>query len=150
VVLSSRALFFLRRVKNILSSNALRMLYFSLIQCHLIYAIEIWSLTAQRNLNELFVKQKMAIRLISNSKYNSHTAPLFKMLKILPLESLVKVSLLKIMHYYVLNKMPISFASTWSTNRARLENTGAPSLRNEDDFRLPYARTNHLLRFPIV
>jgi Reverse transcriptase (RNA-dependent DNA polymerase) len=146
----SRALFFLRRVKNILSTAALRTLYFSLVHCHLIYAIEIWSLTAQRNLNELFIKQKMAIRIISNSKYNSHTAPLFKMLKILPLESLAKVSLLKVMHYYVRDMMPTSFNSTWSTNRARLENIGASGLRNEDDFRIPYARTNHLIRFPIV
>jgi hypothetical protein len=49
--------------------------------------------------------------------------------------------------------MPTSFESTWSTNHARLENAGAPGLRNEDDFRIPYARTNHLgtvLRLPIV
>jgi hypothetical protein len=144
----SRALFLLRRVKNILSTKALRTLYFSLVQCHLDYANE--SLTAQCNFNELYVKQKMAIRIISNSKYNSHTAPLFKKLNILPLESLVHVSLLKVMHYYVYNKLPTSFESTWSTNRARFENADAPALRNEDDFCIPYARTNHLLRFPFV
>jgi hypothetical protein len=37
----SRALFQLRRVKNVLSEDALKTLYFSLFHCHLVYAIEI-------------------------------------------------------------------------------------------------------------
>jgi hypothetical protein len=40
----SRALFQIRRVKNILSSDALKILYYSLFHCHIVYAIEIWSL----------------------------------------------------------------------------------------------------------
>ena len=39
----------------------------------------------QTNLHKLFLKQKQAIRTISNANY---TAPLFKQLNVLPLESL--------------------------------------------------------------
>jgi hypothetical protein len=146
----SRALFLLCRVKNILTPSLIRTLYFSLIQCHLSYAIEIWSQTPATNLNELFVKQKNAIRIIANSKYNSHTAPLFKQLSILPLDSLVQMSLLKIMNHYTTAKLPPSFQDTWSTVRASHEATGSQTLRNEDDFRVPFARTNYLQRFPLV
>ena len=85
----SKSLFILRRAKTFLSEKALKTLYYSLIHCHLIYGIHIWSSTAQSNLKELVLKQKNAIRIITSSKYNSHTSPLFKQSKILPFESLV-------------------------------------------------------------
>jgi hypothetical protein len=74
----SKTLFSLRSVKNLLPEKSLISLYYSLFHCHLIYAIEIWGNTSTSTLNELIKKQKQAIRLISNSKYNAHTQPLFK------------------------------------------------------------------------
>jgi Reverse transcriptase (RNA-dependent DNA polymerase) len=63
----SHALFQIRRVKNILSEKALKTLYSSLFHCHINYAIEIWSCAAKSLLNELFLKQKTAVCIISNS-----------------------------------------------------------------------------------
>ena len=85
----SRALFALHSVKKILPSSALISLYYALFHCHLVYAIEIWSCASWSNINELYLKQKAAIRIISNSTYNAHTQPLFKKLKILPLNLMV-------------------------------------------------------------
>ena len=85
----SKSLYILRRVKNILSEKALKTLYYSLIHCHLVYGIHIWSSTTVGVLNDIKVKQKNAIRTITLSKYNAHTLPLFKKLKILPLDSLI-------------------------------------------------------------
>jgi hypothetical protein len=146
----SRSLFILKRAKNILSKNSLRTLYFSLIHCHLTYANEIWNLSSNSCINDLFLKQKNAIRIVANAKYNSHTAPLFKQLKILPLESVIQLSLNKIMHNFVCLRLPASFAMTWRTNRERFEAFGVHALRNEDDFQVPFARTNQLQKFPIV
>jgi hypothetical protein len=146
----SRALFQLRRVKHLLSQKALRTLYFSLVHCHLTYAIEIWSSAPPSYIKDLFLKQKTAIRIISDAKYNSHTAPLFKKQNILPLDALIKTSQVKVFHHFINNKLPTSFAETWSPNRARYEAAGTVGLRNEDDYHIPFARTNQLQRFPLT
>jgi hypothetical protein len=78
-----------RTVKNILTPNALKSLYYSLIHCHLIYASPIWSICNQQLQNDLFKKQKLAIRAIAGLKYNGHTEPHFKKLEILPIPSLI-------------------------------------------------------------
>lgn len=96
----SKSLFALRQVKNILSDSALLSLYFSTVHCHLVYGIQIWGSASQSTLNELFKKQKNAIRLITKSKYNSHTEPLFKKLQVLPLTSLIKYFNLQFMHNF--------------------------------------------------
>ena len=96
----SKSLYILRCVKNILSEKALKTLYYLLIHCHLVYGIHIWSSTTVSNLNDLRVKQKNAIRTITLSKYNAHTLPLFKTLKILPLDSLIYFFKLQFMSKY--------------------------------------------------
>jgi hypothetical protein len=65
-----RALFHIRRVTNILSSDALKTLYYSLFHCHIVYAIEIWSLASKNLINDIFLKQKAVVRTISGSNYN--------------------------------------------------------------------------------
>ena len=86
-----------------MSEKAFKTLYYLLIHCHLVYGIHIWSSTTVSNLNDLRVKQKNAIRTITLSKYNAHTLPLFKTLKILPLDSLIYFFKLQFMSKYVQN-----------------------------------------------
>ena len=45
----SKSLFILRRVKNLLSEKWLKTLYYSLVHCHLIYGIHIWSSSTNSN-----------------------------------------------------------------------------------------------------
>jgi hypothetical protein len=71
----SRAFFFLRKSKHFLTPSALKSLYFSLIHCHLTYALPIWSSTLFSHLKPIVTKQKIAIRLITNSPFNAHTEP---------------------------------------------------------------------------
>jgi len=86
----SRALYILRQSKNFLTEKSLLLLYYLLFHCHLIYAAEVWSSASTHLINQLILKQKAAIRIITKSSYNAHTQPLFKRLEILPLESLIK------------------------------------------------------------
>ena len=58
--------------------NPLKSLYFALVHSHLVYGIQIWSVAPQKSLNQLNIFQKKCIRIITQSKYNSHTEPLFK------------------------------------------------------------------------
>lgn len=69
------------------------MLYFSLIQSHLNYCITTWGGSPKSVLNPLLVLQKKAIRIITYSKYDSHSKPLFNELQILTINNLYQLNL---------------------------------------------------------
>ena len=75
----ARTLGIMCRLKKKLPAHVLRILYSSLILPHLQYSILAWGFKMGR-LEKL---QKRAVRIISCSKYNSHTDPLFKNLNLL-------------------------------------------------------------------
>ena len=74
----SKSLYLLRSVKNLLPTSALLTLYYSLFHSHLYYALPAYGCAERTSLNQLFLLQKKAVRLISGSHYNSHTDPIFK------------------------------------------------------------------------
>jgi len=92
-------------------------LYNSLFHCHLLYALEIWSSAAESLVNELYKKQKIAIQIITNSKYNAHTKPLFRKLTILPLPELITYTKAFTFQSFIQNLSPLSFNEVWKTNR---------------------------------
>jgi hypothetical protein len=57
------------------------------------YGINIYGCANTTNLEKLRVKQKQAICIISNAPFRAHTAPLFKELKILPIDQLIECAL---------------------------------------------------------
>jgi hypothetical protein len=67
----------------------------------------------------LFTTQKYAIRIISNARFNVHTEPLFKNLKILPLPSLWEFFKIQLMQSFVQGFFPSSFENMWTYNSIR-------------------------------
>ncbi len=135
----------MNRIKNFVNPASMKMLYFAMVQSHLVYCINIYGCANKTTLNRLFLKQKEAIRIMSNVGYRDHTSPLFVNHKILPLEKLIKMSNLKFMHCFVNNRLPFSFNEMWITNRNR---NPALQLRNADDFYVPAHRFETAKRFP--
>jgi hypothetical protein len=80
------------------------------------------------SLNRLKIKQKEAIRVIY-AGYREHTAPLFARLKILPIDQLTELSILKFMHSFHHNLLLLSFNDMWQSNRNRQPER---ELRNAD------------------
>jgi len=151
----SRALFILRSVKNVLSPVALKTIYYSIFHCHLIYAIQIWSCTTLGLINEIFLKQKQAIRIITGSKYNAHTEPLFKSCGILPLNELSMYFKLQFIQQYKQGFLPSSFTGTWILNSERRgenyeEGQRELLMRNDDDFYIPLSRLTSSDRLPFI
>ena len=146
----SRALFFLRKARNVLNQKALKYIYYSLFHSHLIYAVQIYSSTNPNLLKQIYIKQKNAIRILSNAKYNDHTEPLFKNLKILPFPQLCEFFRIQFMQRYVQNFLPSSFDNTWITNRIRRGDEAQIQLRDDDDLHIPGARTKQLSFHPLV
>ena len=79
------------RIKRSVPIFTLRLIYNSLIFSHLNYGQLLWGCNITR-LNKL---QKKSIRIICNAKYNAHTDPLFKELKMLKLNDMFQLQCLK-------------------------------------------------------
>jgi len=128
----------IKQAKHIIPESDLKSLYFALIHSYLAHCTAIMSVTTLNNRNRIAKIQKKAIRLISNSAYNAHTAPLFIRYGILPYEKLILFSQLTFMHAVNYSYSPSSFDNTWlkNTNRQPERN-----LRNADDYSLMQPRT---------
>ena len=68
--------------------TVLKSLYLTLVQPYLFYCNIVWGIHRSVEFDKLLTCQKKIIRMITNSQWRSHTAPLFKDLRILPLNLL--------------------------------------------------------------
>ena len=100
----------LNRLKHTLPPRILHTLYNTLILPHFNYGLLLWGHEHTR----LHKLQKRAIRTITNSKYNSHTEPLCKLLSIIKLPDLYKLELYKL--YYKIEREPIPYYLTTILN----------------------------------
>ena len=82
----SKISFLINREKRNLPSKLKRTLYSTLIAPYFNYAAVCWSGATKATLNPIIKLQKRIVRMIDNKKFNSQTEPIFKRLRILPLE----------------------------------------------------------------
>ena len=85
------------------------MLYNSLLLPHINYCLTTWGYHCHR-LQKL---QKRAIRIITLSKYNDHTAPLFKKLNLLTIKDISALQELN----YIINSYTTMYHHTFSSGR---------------------------------
>ena len=95
----------LNLIKKSVSENILLQIYNSLIHSKLCYGILVWGHKSYK-LNKI---QKRAIRVITNSRFNAHTEPLFKRLNILRSEDINKLQIYKFLHKLENNGVPEYF-----------------------------------------
>ena len=69
--------------------NALKKLYYTLIQSHLTYGIQAWG--NGNTVKKLQTLQKRAVRITNNKRYRSHTGPIFKSENILKIADIHKL-----------------------------------------------------------
>ena len=97
----------LNKLKRVLPVHILRTLYFSMVQSRMMYCILTWGFDYYR-IEKL---QKRFVRIISSSKYNAHSEPLFKVLDILKIEHLFSQSCLKFVYKFKKSQLPKYFLS---------------------------------------
>ena len=85
----SRGIGILAKIRHLVNSNILSQLYYSLIYPFLTYGLLVWGNTYQTTLKPIVSLQKRAIRIMTFSKPDEHSGPLFKQLEILKLKDLV-------------------------------------------------------------
>ena len=91
----------LGRLKHFLPVHILKTIYCSIIQSNLNYSLLAWGYDC----NRLVKLQKRIIRIITLSRYNAHTEPLFKKLELLNITDMLKHNTLKF--YYRLKKQEV-------------------------------------------
>ena len=101
----SKSICIMNKLKHYLPTHTLKNIYDSLISSYLNYGVLCWGLKP----NRLFKLQKKAIRIICKTKYNSHSDPLFKKLKILKLSDIVYRKLYKFYYRYTKQQLPNYF-----------------------------------------
>ncbi len=142
----AKSLYIINRVKNTLPKDSLVALYFALIHSHISYCTSVYGSATPTSMSKLIVMQKKAIQIICNAPSRAHTAPLFKELKILPLEKLIIYSKLKFMHNFVHQKLPFSFNETWLKN---IERNPRLNLRNAQDLYIKPINYISIKRLPL-
>ena len=108
----SRTLGIMNRLKRYLPFSALKLMYDSLILSHLQFGITCWGFEWHR----IFKLQKRALRIMTNSKYNAHTEPLFKELEMLKVSDIFDVQRMKFWYKFVNKSLPGYFGTMFTFN----------------------------------
>ena len=101
----SRTLGIMNRFKRYLPTSAMKLMYDSAVLSHLQFGITCWGFEWER----IFKLQKRALRIMTNSKYNAHTDPIFKGLEMLNVKDIFDVQCLKLWCKFVTNELPNFF-----------------------------------------
>ena len=125
--------------------SAMKLMYDSLILSHLQFGITNWGFEWDR-ISKL---QKRALRIMTNSRYNAHTEPLFKQLHLLKVKDIFDVQCLKFWYKFVNNELPNYFRNMFTYNHELHDF----ETRNRDRLHLYQTRTSgarNVLRQPTI
>ena len=131
----SRTTGILNKLKIFLPQHILRTMYNSIILPHISYGILAWGYQTQR----IFILQKKAVRIITLSKYNAHTASIYKELKLLKVRDIYKLQELKFYHKLINKQLPECFYNIPYTNTFEIH-----QYDTRDKNRLFMSRNNHV------
>ena len=123
----------MKRIKKFMPQTVMRLIYNSLVLPHITYGLILWGSKLKR-INKL---QKWSVRTIINAKYNEHTEPIMRKLKILKVRDVRILAAIKIFHKYKNGKLPNYFNNMFE---ALPQNQHSYQLRQRDN-RYPTAST---------
>ena len=107
-----------------------------MIHSHLTYSLLVWGYNCKR-IEKL---QKRIIRIISLSKYNAHTEPLFKSLNILKFHDMLKLNTLKFYYKYNQGILPQYF---YSFNFETITSIHSYNTRQSSQLHIERTRTHY-------
>ena len=123
----------LNKLKNFLPKKILLIIYNSLILPHLNYGALLW----ENNSSKLLTLQKKSVRIISGSRYNAHTYPLFKELNLLQCPDICSLQAYKFCFKLENKTLPAYFHSGIFV---KSQDVHDHFVRNPDKYHLPAVR----------
>ena len=100
----------LSKVRHYLDRSALMLIYNSLFDSRLRYGILGWGTASEKNLSRLRVLQNRAIRFITFSSFRTSVAPLYSLLKVLPLKEQFFLQKSIFMHSLHIKSLPFTLS----------------------------------------
>ena len=86
----SKACYAITKLRKIVNLNILIQVYYALAYSCLIYCVTSWGSATSNYLNKIKIKQKKIVRIMTFSRFNSHSNPLFHKLNLLKFEDIFK------------------------------------------------------------
>ena len=102
----------INRMKNLLPSSSLKLLYNSFIQPHIQYGQAVWGGCSNQNKQRIATIQKRAIRTVSKAFFQAHTEPRMKKLRLLNFDDLYKQQCILLCHDCLNDRAPKPIASS--------------------------------------
>ena len=96
--------------------------------------------------NRVFALQKKAVRIITCSKYNDHTEPLFKTLKLLKFKDLLKLRELIFYYTFIHKLLPIPLQNWHITRNTNIHEHNTRRQSNLHIYRTQHTFARHCLR----
>ena len=136
----SKVIGIMSKLRNVLPSNILLLIYNSLITPHLNYGILTWGPSSQH----LYKLQKKAVRIVVRSKYNAHTDPILKTLNLLKVFDICVLQELKFCYKLINRNLPNYFNESIF---CRMNEIHSHNTRYRQNFQVPiikheYARNS--------
>ena len=120
-------------------------LYYSLIYPYLNYCNIVWSTTYVTNLRRILILQKRIVRVLTNSSFLAHTAPLFIKLNLLDIYKINSLHTATFMFCFHKKLLPPCFSNLFNVNK-QVHNYNT---RNADQYR-PHACKTNIKQFTIL
>ena len=136
-----RSLGILSKIRYYLDVTILISLYYALIHPFLIYGIIAWGNTYSTTLQPIVILQKKALRLMTFSKFDEHSSPLFKKLNIIKLNDLVSYHIALFMYRFKNRLLPLVF-DTFFPEVSEIHQYNTRSAAKQSYY-LPRVRTNY-------
>ena len=113
----SKSIGIIRKSSFFLIKTSLLTLYYSMIYPYLQYCNIVWASTYASNLSRLVILQKRVVRIVNNSRYDSHTNSIFKNLRIIKFHDICKLQTGQFMFLYENNILPENFENMFKLNK---------------------------------
>ena len=99
------------KIRSKIPNSCLKILYFSMVHCHLLYAIEIYTITTKANIRRLTTLNNKILRILQFKDNRSPTIDLYKTFNTLQIDKLGTFRRLLLVHNILYNesKMPKNF-----------------------------------------
>ena len=138
------ALYAMRKVKNFLNYDSMKLLYYSFFHSHLEFSSTFLYATSAKNIKKIESLQKQAIRLLVGLPRISHTSEAFWALDILPFDVICRYNILKFLLQFKSGQLIPSFNTDFFLG----SNLKRANLRNNDDFIIPRVQSNKVRKLP--
>ena len=125
----AKAIDILSKLRYLLPSSTLLLLYHALVQPHILYALPLWGSSFPSYLNKMQRLQNKAIRVSAKAKFRDSITPLYYKLKILKISELREYEMAKLMHQRSKGLLPTHLSSIFTDNssiRSRFTRSQSP------------------------